>query len=568
MSEAITVATPRIGRAARTFTLARALRWLALLTIVAGVARIAATYDVFSITYDEPAHIAAGMQLLDEDEFTYEALHPPLSRIAAALGPYLAGYQSQHGGDMWIEGRRIFYAKHGGRPDFEMLSLARMGVLPFFIACLALVWWWTDRHVGAAEGALAAIALGNLPVFLAHSGLATTDAPFAATFAAAFFAFLLWLERSSLGRGVLLGVAVALALCTKLSALLFLPAACGAVLGYRWLCDGRDWPLRDLLACWRRVLAPLAACFVTIWVVFGCQTDPFYGIVSLARGVGELLAFAGQGEPSFFLGQLNPHGHWAFFPVLILVKSPIPFLLAVAIGAAVLLRRHLRDWRRMAPLIGAAAIVASVMPSTINIGLRHVLPVFPLLAVVAGIGLARLFRGPLLSQRAALGALVAVWLAGETAAAAPNYLSYFNQLALGEPHRIVVGSDLDWGQDVKQLIAALKKRQAGRVYLAVHTSADLRRHDLPPYETLYPGEPKTGWIAISEQVRAFYCAGYSWLDAYEPVARIGSSIRLYYVPGPPSPPGLPDLQRRFNWSAPQPCAPASGRANLVPHLPT
>src|SRR5690349_19712392 len=113
MTEAIGVAAPTTRGAARTMTLARVLWWLALLTIVAAAARVVATYDVFSITFDEPAHIAAGMQLLDEHEYTYEALHPPLARIAAAIGPYLAGYRSQNGGDMWIEGRRIFYERSG-----------------------------------------------------------------------------------------------------------------------------------------------------------------------------------------------------------------------------------------------------------------------------------------------------------------------------------------------------------------------------------------------------------------------------------------------------------------------
>ena len=87
---------------------------------------------------------------------------------------------------------------------------------------------------------------------------------------------------------------------------------------------------------------------------------------------------------------------------------------------------------------------------------------------------------------------------------------------------------------MKRLAAALKQRHVDRVSLAVHTSADLRRHDLPPFTTLYPGERATGWIAVSEQMRAFYCAGYRWLDAYRPVARVGGSIRLYYLPGPPS----------------------------------
>ena len=144
---------------------------------------------------------------------------------------------------------------------------------------------------------------------------------------------------------------------------------------------------------------------MTVWVVYGCNADPFYGIATLARGVAELAAFADDGDPSFFLGHINLHGSPAFFPVLILVKSPLPFLAAVAIGAAVLLRSHRWDWRRMAPLVGAVAIVASVIPSPINIGLRHILPAFPLLAIVAAIGLGRLLARPLLSARAAMAAL-------------------------------------------------------------------------------------------------------------------------------------------------------------------
>ncbi|MGE0258411.1 MAG: ArnT family glycosyltransferase [Alphaproteobacteria bacterium] len=567
MTEAIGVAAPARRRAAESWTLARILWWLALLTIVAAAVRVAATYNTLSVTFDEPAHIAAGMQLLDEDEYTYEALHSPLARVAAAIGPYLAGYRSQHGGDMWIEGRRLFYAQ-SGHPDSEMLILARAGILPFMVACLVLTWWWTSRYAGPVEGALAVIVLGNLPVFLAHSGLATTDAPFAATFTAAFFAFVLWLELGSLRRGLLLGIAVALAVCTKLSALLFLPAACGAVLLYRWWCDAPDWRPTRLVASWPSALAALGAFLVTVWVVYGCNSDPFYGIATLARGVAELAAFADDGEPSFFLGEINRYGSPAFFPVLILVKSPLPFLAAVAIGAAVLLSSYRRDWRRMAPLVAAAAIVASVIPSTINIGLRHILPAFPLLAIVAAIGFGRMLARPLRSTRAAAAGLLLAWQIGEAAAAAPDYLTYFNRLALGEPQRIVTGSDLDWGQDVKRLAEALRERHADRVSLAVHTSADLRRHSLPPFDTLYPGERATGWIAISEQMRAFYCAGYSWLDAYRPVARVGSSIRLYYVPGPPIPPSDPEERERFNWSAPLPCSPEPpASANPAPRRP-
>ena len=336
---------------------------------------------------------------------------------------------------------------------------------------------------------------------------------------------------------------------------------------YRWWCDGPYWQPLRLFASWPSALIALGAFLVTVWAIYGCTADPFHGIATLTRGIAELAVFADAGEPSFFFGHVNLYGSPAFFPVLILVKSPLPFLAAVVIGAAVLLRSHRRDWRHMAPLVGAVAIVASVIPSTINIGLRHILPAFPLLAIVAAIGLGRMLARPLPSARAAVAGLLLLWQIGEAAAVAPDYLTYFNQLAAGEPQRIVTGSDLDWGQDVKRLAAALKQRHVDRVSVAVHTSADLRRHRrLPPIRTLYPGERATGWIAISEQVSAFYCAGYRWLDAYQPVARIGNSIRLYYVPGPPMPSPRPGCVEavQLERSAALLSGPSAGQSGAAP----
>ena len=58
----------------------------ALLLVIFAVARIVATYRVFNQTFDEPAHIACGLEWLDEGQYRYEHQHPPLARVAAALG--------------------------------------------------------------------------------------------------------------------------------------------------------------------------------------------------------------------------------------------------------------------------------------------------------------------------------------------------------------------------------------------------------------------------------------------------------------------------------------------------
>ena len=65
------------------------------LVLVASI-RIIATYTVLNHTYDEPAHIACGMEWLDKGVYRWEPQHPSLARVATALGPYLLGARSQN----------------------------------------------------------------------------------------------------------------------------------------------------------------------------------------------------------------------------------------------------------------------------------------------------------------------------------------------------------------------------------------------------------------------------------------------------------------------------------------
>src|SRR5207248_6982316 len=107
-------------------------------------ARIIATYTVFNHTADEPAHVACGMEWLDQGVYRWEAQHPPLARVAAALGPYLLGVRSQGTARdisfaMFREGAAIF--SYGHRYDLT-LAVARAGILPFFwVACLVTYVW-------------------------------------------------------------------------------------------------------------------------------------------------------------------------------------------------------------------------------------------------------------------------------------------------------------------------------------------------------------------------------------------------------------------------------------------
>ncbi len=129
------------------------------LLILIGMLRIIATYTVFSQTADEPAHLAAGMEWLDRGRYRYEPQHPPLPRVAVAIGPYLDGLRSFGTGRMSREGNRILEAR--GRYS-RNLALARAGTLPFFvIACTTAAEHGTEHRASCLESLRAEEHPGN-----------------------------------------------------------------------------------------------------------------------------------------------------------------------------------------------------------------------------------------------------------------------------------------------------------------------------------------------------------------------------------------------------------------------
>jgi len=96
--------------------------------------------------------------------------------------------------------------------------------------------------------------------------------------------------------------------------------------------------------------------------------------------------------------------------------------------------------------------VFSVAYSRINIGIRHILPVYVGFSILAASGLMELLHLRLVKW----GLALAGWLVVSSWTAHPDYLAYFNEIGGGHPERIVIDSDLDWGQDMKRLAVRLR----------------------------------------------------------------------------------------------------------------
>ena len=117
----------------------------------------------------------------------------------------------------------------------------------------------------------------------------------------------------------------------------------------------------------------------------------------------------------------------------------------------------------------------------------------------------------------------------------PDYLAYFNEASHLSRNPIAIDSDLDWGQDFFRLSEVLRDRKVPRVSVALFGFQNCpgQRHDQADYNfpetmNLLPNDPRTGWLAVSEYV-LYEVDGYAWLRQYEPVARVGKSIQLYFL---------------------------------------
>jgi len=177
----------------------------------------------------------------------------------------------------------------------------------------------------------------------------------------------------------------------------------------------------------------------------------------------------------------------------------------------------------------AAAMSAASMTSRANLGVRHVMPFYVPLSALAALGMLTLWE----TRARWIAPLLAAWLVADSALAHPDYLPWMNAFAGRHPERIVVDSNLDWGQDVLRLRAACQEKHVAAIGVALFGTADLHRLGLPPTHAIDPQHASPGWYAISESIvmpaQARDPHAYAWLTEGRAFERVGKSIRLYRV---------------------------------------
>jgi len=264
-----------------------------------------------------------------------------------------------------------------------------------------------------------------------------------------------------------------------------------------------------------------------LWAGYRFSLDAFVPAPRFWTGLGMLLKHNSDGHASYILGQRHQLGVWYFFPVTLLVKSPLALLVLLSIAA----------WNRprglTAPVLYAAAILIIAMSSHINIGVRHVLPIYIGLSLIAGVLAAQLWNT---RARLVIAALFA-WQVVSGLIAQPDLISYTNEITRGRPEEWVAESDLDWGQDMHRVAAFLNAKGAREVSFTPY-SVDYAKggHPMPKITFSDWYHPAPGWNVVSlSGLKVFNHPG--WIK-FPPQYRIGRTHWAWYFP-PDTPAGRP-----------------------------
>jgi len=482
-----------------------------IVMIAFATTRIIDSYQYVSQTYDEPFHILRGVHW-HSGHYYIHSEHPPLAPLVFASIPSLKTIHVSDTDNKLVDGNSILY----GNGDYKTtLGQFRIGNLLYFWLTCGMLYAWLTRDELRWTGVATVFFFSFSPIVIAHAGLATTD--FAITAAVLFFVITLQytLEHPSIRRWAISGIACGLALGAKYSSILFLPVSFAVLLlivrqrgekkKFRWsILHSTVFLVTIALVVWaiyRFSFGRLDSIQVRHFSFGGFPKwlgNLFVPAPEFVAGFLTAHHIVNVGHGDYFFGKMPRGSALLFFPVVLAVKTPIPILIAMCVGVFHVISETRKHAIGLLSLAVASAMLFCVMPTTVKIGVRHVLPMIPFVSIIAGIGLMTIVprsrTHPKWQQYFAMPIVICLWLLIESCLAHPHTISYFNVLAGGKPESIVIDSDLDWGQGVFELEQACKLLRIESLNTEYFGTASLNMHSLPPHPT---ADCREYWVAIS-----------------------------------------------------------------------
>ncbi len=556
-----------------------------------------------SATMDEMSHIPAGYSYLTQKDFRINPEHPPLIKDLAAV-PLLfldLNFPKDHSSwtqgvnEQWNFGSQFLYGS-GNNPD-QILFWAR---IPMILLLIFLGWFifrWTKELAGNKIALLVLTLFSFSPTFLAHGRLVTTDVAAALGVVMASYFWIKFLKSPTKKNIILAGLIFGVSILLKFSLVLLVPFFAVITVVYAWL----KFQERGFKKCICGILKYIGLALIVgiigvvlIWPIyqfhllnypaerqlqdseFILSSDGINTLESICIWMADKpglrpyahyflgLLMASQrvsgGNTVYFLNEISNMGWWYYFPVVYLLKIPLAFhilTLIVLLYTAwlIMIKRpfwqntfhRMKEWIKnhfpeFSMIVFLAIYWFTSIIGALNIGVRHILPVFPFTYILVGLGIAKWKKMGIFLVSVLLGFYIIssllVW---------PHHLTYFNEIAKGPKngYKYVVDSNYDWGQDLKRLKKWVDENEIEKIYVDYFGGGNaeyyLKEKFIPWWGDRSKKElPRGSYLAISltllqggkgNPVPGFDqpTGYYRWLNDYEPITRIGNSIFIYYI---------------------------------------
>jgi hypothetical protein len=573
--------------------------WL-LLAVMCFLAGGAALRE--SATVDEVAHVGAGLSYLQRFDLRLNPEHPPLSKVLAAIPLVLRGTHADYSSPAWTVATDFFPA-YGAQWVFGDAVLGRWNAwkptllwarVPMLVLTLLLGWLlyrYGTRLGGPWGGLLCLSAYVTTPAFLTFGPLVITDLP-----VTLFSLITLWQlgeiwARPSARNSLMFALAFAAALLSKFTGLLIVLVILALFLQTRF------WPTADQpmepgarkswrRARWRCILRGVAwaALFVYGFYLILSWNQPDDALDRIGSGSwawlirrplmplwlfcrGLLFMLVTLSRPTYLFGHIYPHGLPFYFPVVMALKSTLPFLLLLLLAAAVgvigrrsgvksiqeAFRPH---WRVL--VIAFFVFLAACLLSRLNISIRHFL--FPIVLLI-------LMLAPLpgtinaLPRRRTLQAITIALAAASfvpVALAYPYFFPFINTLAWGRPvYYLLNDSNVSWNEALPAVERFTRQQNMTNINLDWASISDpvFVVPQARAWDCQAPASSDAGqWVAIAAvSILENHDCGYLLQYRHRPLA--GGSFYAFKLPSPIPPAGTPGgppspSRRRMMWGVP------------------
>jgi hypothetical protein len=505
-------------------------------------------------TVDEFAHLPSGYYTLTTGRFDLFPLNPPLVKVLSAL-PLLALRPSldpdarieNTGWYPWVYGTGFM---ERNRAIYDRIFLfGRLPVVALGMLLGWLVFRWTRELYGDEAGLVALFLTVFFPSLIAHAHLATVDVGLAFFFVLALYLFHRFVQQPTPAGLLLCGVALGLAQLSKFTALLLFPVFLILAL----TTPGRFRRLGDVLLMFLISLIVIDAGYLFQDVGRPVRSFHFESHLlksaaavlpgglpmplpaSYLEGLDALQLINDVGEyPEYLMGRWSREGSPAYYLAVILFKTPIPLLLILLLAPFARNRTRGESFLWLPALI----LLAFFSSSKVHYGIRYILPIFPLLFIYAG----RLVPWIREQSRAVRIAAVTLLLIYPLSAllATPDTISYFNLLAGGQGDRVLLDSNIDWGQGLKRVHAYMDREEIDRLGLAYFGHVDPALYGIA---WDFPRPDRPGLVAVSANFLhgypyATYANGrivpippgaFAWIGRHPRVADLGGGIFVYRI---------------------------------------